>query len=67
VRASRRGIFDREVVRRLVGEHVAGRVQHTERLWALINFELWQRRFMDGDENVRMSSHETTRHVVEVG
>ena len=55
-RASRRGIFDREVVRRLVGEHVAGRVQHTERLWALINFELWLRRFVDGEEDVRMPS-----------
>ena len=66
-RARQRGIFSPEITRRLVGEHLAGRMDHTERLWALINFELWQRRFMDGDENVRMSSHETTRHVVEVG
>jgi len=54
-RANRRGIFDHEAVRRLVGEHLSGQVEHTERLWALVNFELWLRRFMDGEEEVRLS------------
>jgi asparagine synthase (glutamine-hydrolysing) len=56
-RASRRGIFDHEAVRRLVGEHLSGQVEHTERLWALVNFELWLRRFMDGEEEVRLPDH----------
>ncbi len=47
-RACERGIFNREFVRKLVDEHIAG-VNHDERLWALVNFEIWQRRFLDGD------------------
>jgi asparagine synthase (glutamine-hydrolysing) len=53
-RARERGIFDPDVVRRLIGEHSSGRVEHMERLWALMNFELWLRRFVDGEEEVRM-------------
>jgi asparagine synthase (glutamine-hydrolysing) len=47
-RAARRGIFDPAYVRRLVAEHRAG-ADHTERLWSLVNFEIWQRRFFDGE------------------
>jgi asparagine synthase (glutamine-hydrolysing) len=65
-RARQRGIFNPEVVRRVVGEHLSGRVEHTERLWALVNFELWLRRFVDGEEDVRMPRHEATRTGVEV-
>jgi hypothetical protein len=38
-----------------VGEHLSGRVDHTERLWALVNVELWLRRFVDADEDLRMT------------
>jgi asparagine synthase (glutamine-hydrolysing) len=48
-RAVARGLFRGAVLRRLVEEHVAGRVDHTERLWTLVNFEMWQRRFLDGE------------------
>lgn len=48
-RARSRSVFDTAFVRRLADEHMAGRVDHSERLWALVNFELWQRRFLDGD------------------
>jgi len=41
-----RGIFDCDFVRSLVREHNAG-VNHDERIWALVNFEIWQRRFID--------------------
>ncbi len=47
-RALDRGIFDPAFVRELVARHRAGE-NHTERLWALINFEIWQRRFFDGE------------------
>jgi asparagine synthase (glutamine-hydrolysing) len=50
-RALERGIFDQDSVRKVVGEHNAG-VDHDERLWALVNFEMWQRQFIDGDANI---------------
>jgi asparagine synthase (glutamine-hydrolysing) len=47
-RARARGLFDPVTTRRLVGEHAAGR-DHVERLWALVNVELWHRIFLDGE------------------
>ena len=47
-RALGRGIFDAAFVRQLVAEHNAG-VDHDERLWSLVNFEIWQRMFIDGE------------------
>ena len=41
-----RGIFDAAFVRSLIAEHDAGE-NHDERIWSLINFEIWQRRFID--------------------
>jgi asparagine synthase (glutamine-hydrolysing) len=46
-RAVARGIFDPPFVASLVAEHNSG-VNHDERIWALVNFEIWQRRFFDG-------------------
>jgi asparagine synthase (glutamine-hydrolysing) len=47
-RAIGRGIFDADFVRGLVARHRAGE-NHSERLWALINFEIWHRQFIDGE------------------
>jgi asparagine synthase (glutamine-hydrolysing) len=47
-RAAARGIFDRGFVTGLVARHQAGE-NHSERLWALVNFEIWLRRFFDGE------------------
>jgi hypothetical protein len=33
-----------------VDEHQAGLANHSERLWSLVNLEMWQRRFIDGEE-----------------
>lgn len=49
-RATKRGIFDSQFVRKLVAEHNAGD-NHDERLWSLVNFEIWQRRFIDGEND----------------
>ena len=48
-RAIQRGIFDPTFVRSLVHRHQEGGEDHSERLWALVNFEIWQRQFFDGD------------------
>ena len=41
-----RGYFREEIVRRLVEEHAASRADHADRLWALLNLELWHREFL---------------------
>ena len=45
-RASARRIFDREYVASLAARHMAGE-NADEKLWALINFEVWARTFID--------------------
>ncbi|MGI8467692.1 MAG: asparagine synthase (glutamine-hydrolyzing) [Pyrinomonadaceae bacterium] len=47
-RSLRRGIFEPNFVRELVKRHNAGE-HHDERIWFLVNFEIWQRRFFDGE------------------
>jgi hypothetical protein len=47
-RARARGFFEGNAVERLVSEHVRG-VNHAERLWALLTFEIWARIFLDGE------------------
>ncbi|MEW2493207.1 asparagine synthase (glutamine-hydrolyzing) [Streptomyces nodosus] len=44
--ARSRGFFRPEAVRRLLDEHQAGE-NRTRQLWALMQFELWHRRFVD--------------------
>jgi asparagine synthase (glutamine-hydrolysing) len=48
-RATARGIFDPLFVRQLIDEHQAGVTNHSERLWSLVNFEIWMRQFFDGE------------------
>ena len=48
-RAASRGLFEPAAVRPLAAAHEAGE-NHTERLWALINLEVWQRIFLDGED-----------------
>lgn len=47
-RALRRGIFNADFVREIVKRLNSGE-NHDERLWSLVNFEIWQRRFFDGE------------------
>jgi len=46
-RALSRGLFNRDSVRRLIAEHVDKKVNHDQRLWALLMLELWFQRFID--------------------
>jgi len=48
-RALSRGIFSPDFVKNLVARHQKGGENHSERLWALVNFEMWQRQFFDGE------------------
>lgn len=43
-----RGIFDADAVRNIAERHMNGE-NHDERLWSLVNFEIWQRTFIDGE------------------
>jgi asparagine synthase (glutamine-hydrolysing) len=48
-RATQRGLFDPAALRRLVTSHASGEGNHAERLWSLVNLELWQRLYLDGE------------------
>jgi asparagine synthase (glutamine-hydrolysing) len=49
-RALRRGLFEPGELTGLAREHVAGAADHGERLWLLINLEIWQQIFLDGED-----------------
>lgn len=45
--STNRGIFNPDGVAALIDEHLAGRRDHSHRLWALIQLELWLRTYID--------------------
>jgi len=47
-RTRQRGYFETRFVDRIVADHLSGRRDHTLRLWLLLMFELWHRRYLDG-------------------
>lgn len=49
-RALDRKLFMPDTLRRIVDEHVTGTRSHADRLWLLINLELWLRMAIDGEE-----------------
>jgi asparagine synthase (glutamine-hydrolysing) len=49
-RALDRKLFNPETVRRLVHEHVTGTRSHADRLWLLVNLELWLRMAIEEEE-----------------
>jgi asparagine synthase (glutamine-hydrolysing) len=55
-RAMARGLFDRRPLEALVAEHEAGAANHADRLWLLLNLELWQRIFLDGEDPASVSA-----------
>lgn len=48
-RARQRGYFEDEALHSMAREHRSGHINHADRLWLLINFEIWQRLFIDGE------------------
>ena len=47
-RALERGLFDAGTIRSLVSRHAAGE-DHAERLWSLVNLEIWHRVVVEGE------------------
>jgi len=58
-----RAILNTEFVQKVLEEHRHGARDHTERLWNLINFELWARIFIDGESpnDLRQQLHAATQ------
>jgi asparagine synthase (glutamine-hydrolysing) len=48
-RSLARGLFQPEAIRHILAEHRAGHRDHGNRIWRLLNLEIWQRVFLDGD------------------
>jgi asparagine synthase (glutamine-hydrolysing) len=48
----RRGFFRPEAVERLLAEHQAGGHDHANRIFVLLNLELWHRQFVDSGSNM---------------
>jgi asparagine synthase (glutamine-hydrolysing) len=48
-RALHRGLFRRDAIECLFAEHRAGRRDHGDRIWRLLNLEIWHRVFIDGE------------------
>lgn len=49
-RPLRRGLFESSFLRSLAEEHRTGAGEHGDRLWLLLNLEIWQRIFLDGED-----------------
>jgi asparagine synthase (glutamine-hydrolysing) len=47
-RALERGLFDAGAIRSIVSRHAAGE-DHSERLWSLVNLEIWHRVVVEGE------------------
>lgn len=54
-RAKARSLFRPSFLQRIADEHRAGFRSHTDRLWLLINLELWQRIFIEGENPAAVS------------
>lgn len=48
-RTLERGLFRADAIERLFREHTAGHRDHGNRIWRLLNLELWHRIFLDGE------------------
>lgn len=46
-KALARGLFQPEMVRQIINQHVESRIDHSHRLWSLLMLELWFQRFID--------------------
>jgi len=59
-----RGLIDPMAVDRLLRDHAEGRTDGTDRIWTLLNLELWHRTFID-QEGIQTLPH--AHSVAEIG
>jgi asparagine synthase (glutamine-hydrolysing) len=55
-RSLNRGLFKRQAVERLFKEHRGNYRDHYDRIWRLLNLELWQRVCIEGEAHVSSAS-----------
>ena len=48
-RSLARGLFQMDALRHMFSEHRKGQRDHTNRIWRLMNLEIWHRVFIDGE------------------
>jgi asparagine synthase (glutamine-hydrolysing) len=63
-RSRERGIVDPHAVEQLLTDHAAGRTEGGDRIWSLLNLELWHRTFID-QEGIQTLPH--AHSVAEIG
>ena len=63
-RSRERGLIDPQAVDRLLTDHAAGRTEGGDRIWSLLNLELWHRTFID-QEGIQTLPH--AHSVAEIG
>lgn len=51
--ARRRGFFNTEYVEKVLDKHMRGVRNHSDKLWCLLNFELWNRLYIDPEKPTR--------------
>lgn len=51
------GVFEQHVLQSIVEEHISGKLDHSYRLWMLINLEVWYRMFIEGDSLAFTQAH----------
>ncbi len=57
-RTLQRGLFRPEVIVRMFAEHTAGQRDHGNRIWRLLNLELWFRVCVEGEATAEWASRE---------
>jgi asparagine synthase (glutamine-hydrolysing) len=50
-KAQKRGYFNTQKIRGLVGNHSSGKANYGHHLWGLLMLELWHKRFIDGKDS----------------
>lgn len=53
-RSLQRGFFERSAIEKLFCEHRSGYRDHCDRIWRLLNLELWQRVCLEGESHERI-------------
>lgn len=50
-RSTNRNLFKPSAIARIFDQHAVGQIDHYDRIWRLLNLELWHRVCLEGDEH----------------